>query len=217
MNSYPPNNLRSWRERRGWSLPELVAALKASGVEVTDASISRIENRKQHPRTELLQGIVNLFGASVGDFYAEPNVVAIEKGHRRVPVLDHIQAGLFAGVNPTFREAEMTEFVPVDDEYSESTFAMRIHGDSMTPDFQEGDRVIIDPSIKPRPGDYVVAKDGVSGEATFKRYRPRGLNDAGQSFFVLEPLNPDYAPLRSDLQPIEIVGTMMEHHRLRRK
>jgi hypothetical protein len=38
----------------------------------------------------------------------------------------------------------------------------------------------------------------------------------GQEVFELVPLNEDYAIMRSDQQPIQIIGTMMEHTRYRR-
>ena len=86
----------------------------------------------------------------------------------------------------------------------------------MLPDFAEGDRIIIDPRIKPNPGDFVVARNG-DDEATFKKYRPKGLNEHGQDIFELVALNPDYPSMRSDLSHIEIIGTMVEHRRYRRK
>jgi len=98
--------------------------------------------------------------------------------------------------------------------YSKHTFALRIVGNSMEPEFKEGDIVIIDPDVKPSPGDYVVARNDEE-EATFKKYRPRGIIN-GQEIFELVPLNEDYAAMRSDQQPIQIIGTMMEHTRYRR-
>lgn len=37
----------------------------------------------------------------------------------------------------------------------------------MEPDFKEGDMLIVDASIAPKPGSYVIAQNG-SHEATFK-------------------------------------------------
>lgn len=85
----------------------------------------------------------------------------------------------------------------------------------MLPDFRPGDRVLIDPEIAPSPGDFVVAKNG-SNEATFKKYRPRGINERGDHVFELVPLNTDYETMRSDYTPIAIIGTMVEHRRYRK-
>lgn len=82
----------------------------------------------------------------------------------------------------------------------------------MFPEFKEGDVVVIDPSITPRPGDFVVAKNSTN-EATFKKYRPRGMNDQFQMIFELHPINQDFPVMRSDIEQLEIIGVMVEHHR----
>lgn len=76
--------------------------------------------------------------------------------------------------------------------------------------------MIVDPVIAPQPGDYVVAKNGEE-EATFKKYRPRGMNERGDVVYELVPLNEDYPSMRSDLTPIKIVGTMVEHRKYRKR
>ncbi len=101
-------------------------------------------------------------------------------------------------------------------EHPPSSFALRVRGDSMEPEFKEGDIVVIAPTVGPRPGDFVVATDA-TGEATFKQFRSAGLNERGQDVFELTPLNPIYPPLRSDRQQLAIVGTMVEHRRYRRR
>ena len=101
-------------------------------------------------------------------------------------------------------------------EHPPSTFALRIRGNSMEPEFREGDVVVIDPTIQPHPGDFVVATDD-GGEATFKQYRSAGINERGHDVFELCPLNPLYAPMRSDRQQIAIVGVMVEHRKYRQR
>ena len=102
-----------------------------------------------------------------------------------------------------------------DVDVSISSFALKIRGDSMLPDFKEGDIVIIDPMITPLPGDFVVAKN-LEEEATFKKYRPRGNNEHGQLVFELVPCNPDYPTLRSDIDRCNIIGVMIEHRQFRK-
>ncbi|EGQ61559.1 phage repressor [Acidithiobacillus sp. GGI-221] len=104
--------------------------------------------------------------------------------------------------------------IAVSEVVSDSAFALEIKGDSMLPEYHEGDIVIIDPAVTPQPGDYVVVKNQEE-EATFKKYRPRGRNDRGEEYFEVVPLNPDYPTLRSDVDSLYIVGTEVEHHKLR--
>jgi SOS-response transcriptional repressor LexA len=68
----------------------------------------------------------------------------------------------------------------------------------------------------PRPGDFVVAKNS-GQEAVFKQYRERGVDEAGHTLFELVPLNTFYPVLRSDVQHLNIVGTMIEHRKYRRR
>jgi SOS-response transcriptional repressor LexA len=144
------------------------------------------------------------------------NVSLTSTGAHRVPVLDYVQAGTWTGVSDSRSESDILEYVSTSVDLSGSAFAMFVRGDSMEPEFREGDMIIVDPEVEPRPGDFVVAVNG-TGEATFKRYRVKGINDAGQNVFELVPLNPDFPTMRSDVTHIRIVGTMVEHRKFRRK
>ncbi len=103
-----------------------------------------------------------------------------------------------------------------DMDWSQYTFALRIEGDSMEPDFKAGDVIVIDPEIEPAPGEFVVATNG-DHEATFKKYRPTGIGLYGVDSFELTPLNNDYPSVKSTEIPLKILGTMVEHRIYRRK
>ena len=144
------------------------------------------------------------------------NVGPASIGARRVPLISYIQAGLWSEVFDNFSVGDAEEWLITDSDLSESAFALEIKGDSMLPDFKPGDRVIIDPDVTPLPGDFVAAKNG-SNEATFKKYRPRGADSLGNMIFELIPLNEDFPSVRSDVTPIRIVGTMVEHRKYRKQ
>lgn len=144
------------------------------------------------------------------------NVAPAPIGGRSIPLISYVQAGAWADVVDNYQPGDAEEFLLTDLDLSGSAFALEIKGDSMLPEFKPGDRVIIDPSVSPQPGDYVVAKNGEE-EATFKKYRPRGVNERGDLVFELVPLNEDYPSMRSDVTPIRIVGTMVEHRKYRRR
>lgn len=186
-----------------------------SGVDT--ATISRILSGEVKLISVSLPKVAAALGITPAQLLAEyPEMEIAPPGTRRVPVWDYVQAGKWAGVAPNLRGEEMQDHVLTDVEYSNDAFAMVIRGDSMEPDFHEGEVVIIDPAVRAKPGDFVVAKDDL-GEATFKKFRPRGMNDKGVDYFILEPLNQDYEPMRSDLQLIKIIGTMVEHRRYRKR
>lgn len=137
---------------------------------------------------------------------------SIPTGVRRVPLISYVQAGVWTAIADSFQTEDASDWLLTSDKHSDSTFVLTIRGNSMEPDFKEGDTVIIDPSVKPRPGSFVVAKNGRQ-EATFKKYRPRSIDVLGNEIFELTPLNEDYPTMRSDEMPIEIIGTMVEHRR----
>ncbi len=143
------------------------------------------------------------------------NVEVAPMGDRRIPVISAIQAGMWAEIVDSYQPGDASDWLLTDIDLSDSAFALDIRGNSMEPEFKDGDRVIIDPEVTPQPGDFVAAKNGEQ-EATFKKYRPRGMDTQGNIIFELVPLNDDYPTLRSDVQHIRIVGTMVEHRKYRR-
>jgi SOS-response transcriptional repressor LexA len=135
----------------------------------------------------------------------------------RVPVIDRVEAGDWTEVEDPFVVGSADEFLQTDLAVSSSTFALVIQGRSMEPEFLPGDKVIIDPTAPPRPGDFVVAKRDNDQEATFKRYRLRSQDEQGRDVIELKPVNPDWPTLMIDQDnPGRIVGTMVEHRRYRR-
>lgn len=87
-------------------------------------------------------------------------------------VVDNLQPGQGERIDTT---------IPV----NRYTFALRVVGDSMEPDFPQGSIIIVEPDMQPDPGDYVVVRNG-ENEATFKQ-----LIKDGPEWF-LKPLNPRY-------------------------
>ncbi|ELI8163500.1 LexA family protein [Yersinia kristensenii] len=137
-------------------------------------------------------------------------------GTRKIPLISYVQAGALAQNAQILSEMGEFEYVLTDMDWSENTFALKIEGDSMQPEFKAGDVIVVDPEIEPCPGEFVVAKNG-EHEATFKKYRPQAVGIDGKPVFELVPLNPDYPTIRSDLVPVTIIGTMVEHRIYRRK
>ena len=162
----------------------------------------------------LLLGENDEVGSSRGFNNVEPAV--IPQGSR-VPILSYVQAGHWRGMCEQATSFDgNVEYVAASVDIGPCGFGLWLRGNSMTPFFNEGDLVIVDPDEQPRPGDYVVAKNG-GEEATFKKYRPRGIDENGQEVFELVPLNDDYPTMHSDRQHIEIIGVMVEHRTFRRR
>ncbi|AXD18430.1 helix-turn-helix domain-containing protein [Salmonella enterica] len=135
---------------------------------------------------------------------------------RKIPLISYVQAGALASKHPIEAFDGSFEYVMTDMDWSEFTFALKIEGDSMEPDFKAGDVIIVDPEIEPAPGEFVVASNG-DHEATFKKYRPTITDIDGNQHFELVPLNNDYPVINCRDRPIKILGTMVEHRIYRRK
>jgi len=209
------SEIRRRRKALKWTLEDL-----AGKVDSDTGNLSRVETGKQGASEEMLRKIAAALGCTVAELFAGAegvaNITPTPIGSRRIPLISYVQAGHMTEVVDSYQVGDGAEWILTDLELSPSAFALKIKGDSMLPEFREGDTVIIDPLVQPLPGDFVVAKNGVN-EATFKKYRPRGANDRGESVFELVPLNEDYPSLRSDITPVRIIGTMVEHRRYRRK
>jgi SOS-response transcriptional repressor LexA len=146
----------------------------------------------------------------------DQNVIPVPAGKRAIPVISAVQAGKLTEINDPYPAGAGYAVEYADDDLSRWAFALEIDGDSMLPDFRPGDRVIVDPEIAPNPGDFVVAKNGRE-EATFKKYRPRGIGPDGNMIFELVPLNDDYPTMRSDVESLRVIGVMVEHRKKYRR
>ncbi|ENY4535764.1 LexA family protein [Salmonella enterica] len=177
---------------------------------------SRVGNYETGARKVSVEDAVVLasaLGVPPGEllFGTPDNAEFITPGQRSVPVVSYVQAGMFTLPDYILTPEGIEETVSFDGPASELIFALRIKGDSMEPEFKEGDTVIIDPAVYPHPGEFVVAKNG-DHEATFKKFREKA-----DGSYELVPLNPDYSVLDSELHDVTIIGTMVEHRIHRRK
>ena len=204
-------------DERGVSGPAAVAR----ALVVSDQVINNWKERGV-PSTRALMA-EKLWGVSArwiadgsGEKWSKPaydkNVRAVPAGVRSYPVISFIQAGLLKELSDPYSPGDGFDVEYGDDDASPWAVFLEIEGDSMLPEFKPGDRVRIDPDVSPRPGDFVAARN-TKQEATFKKYRVRGMSSNGNEVFELVPLNNDYPVLRSDEHHLTVIGTMTEHRR----
>ncbi len=106
-----------------------------------------------------------------------------EVSSKKVPLISYVRCrGSRRKKNPIEAFDGSLEYILTDNEVSDFTFALRIEGDSMEPDFKAGDVIIVDPEVEPTPGEFVVAKNG-GAQATFKKYRPTYTDHLGLPAF----------------------------------
>lgn len=180
--------------------------------------IGNYETGTRMPDLEDIRIISSVLNIEPSDLaFGSGNIIPATIRTTKVPLISYIQAGQWTGIEDFRETCGDYEYILTDLDVSENAFALEIKGDSMEPDFVEGDIVIIDPSEPPSAGEFVAAING-SYEATFKKYRPLGEVDRfGREHFELIALNSDYPKLSTLKQEIRIVGTMVEHRIYRRK
>jgi SOS-response transcriptional repressor LexA len=196
-------------EKCGWASQSRVGNYEV-GVRKISADDAVVLAQALRVRPELI-----LFGSQSATL-SSPDMELAPPDTRRIPVISYVQAGVWTETSEIRQYDGNLVYITTDLELGQLAFAIELKGHSMEPEFVEGDIVLIDPDEHPHPGDFVVAKNG-EDETTFKKYRPRGIGDDGREIFELVPLNDDYPTMRSDRQHIQIIGTMVEHRRRRKR
>ena len=104
---------------------------------------------------------------------------------RGTPVLSWITAGELCESQSYSQITEPEDWMPTPRKAGPNTYALKVSGKSMTPKYQDGCFIYVDPDQAVNPGDDVVVCTPEGG-TTFKR-----LNQDGDVFF-LEALNKDW-------------------------
>jgi transcriptional regulator with XRE-family HTH domain len=193
-------NIRQLREELGLTLEDL-----AKRTELDQSNLSKIERGIGGFSKKSLGMIATALHVSLGTLFADRAVlpVVLDEGSQLGPGL-RIPIDIKAARLLAERKA------------STRSFALRIKGEANTPYFMPGDVVIIDPELKPEPGDFVAAHVEKAGIA-FCQYRVINFDKDNRPIFDLVPLNSFFPTLSPAAQTIQILGTMQEHRRYRKE
>lgn len=139
------------------------------------------------------------------------NVSAVSE-KRRVPLISWVQAGSWSDVQDNYAAGEADEWESAfNSSPGDNAFALMVEGESMTSpypgelSFPPGTIIIVDPGRAAGPGDFVVAKDVSTQQATFKRL----AFDGGRWF--LKPLNPTFPTIEIDDPAMRVIGRVIEY------
>lgn len=135
------------------------------------------------------------------------NVTTADVALGRVPLISSVAAGMFTEVSDINPAGFADEWIHCSVPVKAHTFALKVDGDSMEPDYPAGKILIVEPEMEARPGDLVIAKN-TENEATFKKL----VRDSGE--YYLMPLNSRY-PMKplGDAKIIGVVRQVIENLR----
>ena len=122
---------------------------------------------------------------------AAPNIDSPLPLARRIPVINDVAAGYPAEFTDLDYPASIADdYIACPDISDPNAFAARVVGDSMEPDYREGEIVVFSPEMPTPTGTDCFVRLERDGESTFKRIY---IEDDGGSI-RLQPLNPKYPP-----------------------
>lgn len=142
-------------------------------------SILELSNALGVTAEELKKGIF--------DETEQPNVTPVTV--RMAPVLSWVQAGTLTNVEAVDM-LQVEEWLPLPDGDCEKCFYLKVQGLSNFPTFQEGDYILVDPSLQfsdMQSGDIIVVRR--LDDATFKKLV---IETDGSKY--LQALNPEFKP-----------------------
>ena len=133
--------LKKQRELSDMSLRDAGAAAGLSHVHVKE-----IEDGVTTPSFDKVMGLVKAYHADLQDFlrstgYLPKNTEPVTLGKmRKIPVISWVAAGKWTETGETFLEKAVIEWIETDVK-GVHNFGLKIKGDSMEPEFQEGEEI----------------------------------------------------------------------------
>lgn len=204
------------RERAG-----LTPSALAREIGVTQSAVAQWETNETKPGLPNLLKFVDATGGSLDYILRgieEPSTIQRFDPKEHAPLVNKVEAGRWGNVVTPFALPANPQYVELHRKPHGVAIALEIDGYSMSPEFEPPDIIVIDTGAEPQPGDLVVAVVNGDADATFKRYRPRGVGEDNEPIIELAPINADYPTLViSGSHPGRIIGTLMQHIRFPRR
>ncbi|QIH07146.1 MULTISPECIES: XRE family transcriptional regulator [unclassified Pseudomonas] len=114
------------------------------------------------------------------------NTTDMGSAGRLLPVIGYEEAVAFLEADDGTQRIETEEWVEAGGPAGPRAFILRVEGRSMEPDFKAGDKVVIDPEMPWKSGDFVVAK-----RVTDKAVSLKQISQEGGELY-LYATNPDW-------------------------
>lgn len=213
MGSY----LKKLREEKHLSTREVYDLAK-----VSNSYLSLIENGHRRASAGVLKKLASVYGIDYLDLYVKAgyaDLAEYEKNQKNKPnsAIVFVYGNIPAGVPMECIEDIIdTEEIPSDMlKGGKQYFGLKVKGNSMEPEYLDGDTLILEKADDCENGDdAVIMVNGNDG--TFKRVFK---NENG---VILQPLNPTYSPMvysneQIENLPVKIIGIVEEIRRKKRR
>jgi SOS-response transcriptional repressor LexA len=195
--------------------------LKALGELAGDLKQTRLTNWEQGTRApgpEEIKKLAKALDVSPAFLMCLSDDIQVKKTKsptHLIPLLDHHQACDAKSYIETIREQHSSDYLvfisvsavllPI---LSDAAFALKMADESMIPEIRVNDVLIIEPSISPMPGDYVVVKVATRAEVIICQYKK--LSYTSHEFELLT-LNDNWPNIKgTDDIELEIIGKVMQ-------
>lgn len=189
--------IKQLREEKNWSQKELAGKL-----DLRQSAVSAWEIGLNGPNPKQRKLLCELFGITLNELYGlTVNTIPL----KRIPVISWVHANKFEEMPDPSGLAD--EFI-LSDFKGENIFALKVQNDCMSPRFEPGDIIIVNPHLAVDHDDLVVVADREANTATFKQYKQYGNKK------ILHPLNPKYKDLELDhKKQYHIIGKVIAMQR----
>lgn len=196
------------RELRLSHKPKIKQKDLAEAIGISTVYMSDVERDIKDPSYEVIVKAAKCLGVPLSALLPK-DVVESPLPIHRVPLISWVRAGAVHEPADIYQPGFAEEWV-ASNTTEPNAFALTVTGESMIPEFYDGDIIVVNPTLEPGSGDFAVVK--INGEVTFK-----------QVFFymnkvVLRPVNKAYKTIeleRHDGYDIQIVGKVVEQIRRR--
>lgn len=205
-----PKNIRYLRLKKDWSQDYLADALGYKSY----TTIQKWETGVSEPPLKTLAKLAELFDVEIDDLAKQDLTEPMQSAppiapntYTAIPVYGRIPAG---GPAEAIEYQEGVIYVPAEEAKDNNVLALKVSGDSMYPEYKDGDIVVIRRQSDCENGqDCAVRINGY--DATLKKVLKE---DKG---IILQPINPEYKAqyytFDNSAEQVEIIGIVTEVRR----
>lgn len=196
------NRIRQMRMRAGFSCAELARRL-----DMIPATLGRIERGERGLRTELAVKIADVCSCRLEEVVGvlETTELVPDDTANRLPIVGRTLFGTGVAMTQTGATIPRPSVVAgVEDAYG-----FDMPDATMSPRYEPGEVLIVDPSRRAKPGDYVIAGTLVDGQELGTAYRLEKLDDFGVALETLNPQETTRKPLKEITRLHVIVGSLI--------